>query len=445
MLGLTSNAVNLTDGLDGLAIGCTIIAAGALAVLTYVSGHVVFADYLELQRMPMVGELTIFCGSMVGASIGFLWYNAHPAEIFMGDVGSLALGGAIGTVAIIIRQELLLPFIGGIFILEALSVILQVGSYKLRNGKRIFKMAPLHHHFEQTRLERVQSHCPLLDRRTGVCTVCTHHSQIALENFRAAAGPVHNQKYRQRGRDRESHYQGRIQASWDHPSRQAKSSRSDRFHRRSQDRRGHRRGSEHWPRSVHLLRDGGYRGRIVSFEPIASAFQTLSSKAAADANWEAHHCGLGAAPGVAALHVSELSVFSSILNMTTVASLHDSRMAVDHIEEVPIQTLDQVAAGLSGRMLLKIDTQGYERQVIEGGPRTIPRVLGILMELPIIHVYDGEWQFHEALRFMAEAGFVPAQIQPVNYHGMDNVSAVEFDCLFRPLGQADGPLSAERR
>ena len=144
----TSNAVNLTDGLDGLAIGCTIIAAGALAVLTYVSGNVVFADYLELQHMPQVGELTIFCGSMVGASIGFLWYNAHPAEIFMGDVGSLALGGAIGTVALIIRQELLLPFIGGIFILEALSVMLQVGSYKLRK-KRIFKMAPLHHHFEQ--------------------------------------------------------------------------------------------------------------------------------------------------------------------------------------------------------------------------------------------------------------------------------------------------------
>ena len=145
----STNAVNLTDGLDGLAIGCTIIAAGALAVLTYVSGHVVFADYLELQRMPMVGELTVFCGSMVGASIGFLWYNAHPAEVFMGDVGSLALGGAIGTVAIIIRQELLLPFIGGIFILEAVSVMLQVGSYKLRNKKRIFRMAPLHHHFEQ--------------------------------------------------------------------------------------------------------------------------------------------------------------------------------------------------------------------------------------------------------------------------------------------------------
>ncbi len=144
----SSNAVNLTDGLDGLAIGCTIIAAGALAVLTYVSGHVVFSDYLELQRMPLVSELTIFCGSMVGGSIGFLWYNAHPAEVFMGDTGSLALGGAIGTVAVVIKQELLLPFIGGVFILELMSVVLQVGSYKLRNGKRIFKMAPLHHHFE---------------------------------------------------------------------------------------------------------------------------------------------------------------------------------------------------------------------------------------------------------------------------------------------------------
>ena len=148
VISFSSNAVNLTDGLDGLAIGCTIIAAGALTVLTYVSGHAVFSDYLELQRMPLVSELTVFCGAMVGASIGFLWYNAHPAEVFMGDVGSLALGGAIGTLAVVIKQELLLPFIGGVFILEALSVMLQVGSYKLRNGKRIFKMAPLHHHFE---------------------------------------------------------------------------------------------------------------------------------------------------------------------------------------------------------------------------------------------------------------------------------------------------------
>jgi phospho-N-acetylmuramoyl-pentapeptide-transferase len=142
-----SNAVNLTDGLDGLAIGCTVIAAGALTVLTYVSGHATFSTYLELPRMPLIGELTIFCGAMVGAAIGFLWYNAHPAEVFMGDVGSLALGGAIGTIAVMIKQELLLPFIGGIFVIEALSVILQVTSYKLRK-KRIFKMAPIHHHFE---------------------------------------------------------------------------------------------------------------------------------------------------------------------------------------------------------------------------------------------------------------------------------------------------------
>jgi len=143
----SSNAVNLTDGLDGLAIGCVVISASALTVLTYVGGHAVLADYLDLEHLPRVGELTIFCGAMVGASLGFLWYNAHPAEIFMGDVGSLALGGAIATVSVIIKQELLLPFIGGIFVVEALSVILQVGSYKLR-GKRVFKMAPLHHHFE---------------------------------------------------------------------------------------------------------------------------------------------------------------------------------------------------------------------------------------------------------------------------------------------------------
>ena len=147
VITFSSNAVNLTDGLDGLAIGCTVIAAGALTVLTYVSGHIIFASYLELTYLPRVGELGIFCGAMVGSAIGFLWYNAHPAEIFMGDVGSLALGGAIATVAVIVKQELLLPFIGGIFVIEGISVILQVGSYKLRK-KRIFKMAPLHHHFE---------------------------------------------------------------------------------------------------------------------------------------------------------------------------------------------------------------------------------------------------------------------------------------------------------
>jgi len=143
----SSNAVNLTDGLDGLAIGCVIIAASALTVLTYVTGHAVFSEYLDLQHLPRDGELTIFCGSMVGSSLGFLWYNAYPAEIFMGDVGSLALGGAIATVAVLIKQELLLPFIGGIFVIEALSVIVQVVSFKLR-GKRVFRMAPIHHHFE---------------------------------------------------------------------------------------------------------------------------------------------------------------------------------------------------------------------------------------------------------------------------------------------------------
>jgi len=143
----SSNAVNLTDGLDGLAIGCVAIAAGALTALTYISGHARFAEYLDLAKMPQVAELTIFCGALAGASLGFLWYNAHPAEVFMGDVGSLALGGAIGTVAIIIKQEILLFFIGGVFVIEALSVMAQVASYKLR-GKRIFLMAPLHHHFE---------------------------------------------------------------------------------------------------------------------------------------------------------------------------------------------------------------------------------------------------------------------------------------------------------
>ncbi len=176
----SSNAVNLTDGLDGLAIGCTVIAAGALTVLTYVSGHAVFADYLELSKMPQVSEVTIFCGSMVGSAIGFLWYNAHPAEIFMGDVGSLALGGAIGTVAVIIKQELLLPFIGGIFVIEALSVILQVGSYKLRRETDLQDGADSSS-LRVAGLERVEGDCALLDCVAGVCTLCSHHVEVAVE------------------------------------------------------------------------------------------------------------------------------------------------------------------------------------------------------------------------------------------------------------------------
>lgn len=144
----SSNAVNLTDGLDGLAIGLMIIASSAMTALTYVSSNTAFSSYLDLAHLPNSQELTIFCASMTGASIGFLWYNCHPAQVFMGDVGSLALGGGLGIVAVLIKQEILLLFIGGIYVVEALSVILQVGSYKMRNGKRIFKMAPIHHHFE---------------------------------------------------------------------------------------------------------------------------------------------------------------------------------------------------------------------------------------------------------------------------------------------------------
>jgi phospho-N-acetylmuramoyl-pentapeptide-transferase len=144
----STNAVNLTDGLDGLAISVFTVAAAAFTALAYVSTHAVFANYLQLVRLtPAAAELTVFCGALVGASLGFLWWNCYPADIFMGDVGSLGLGGALGTVAVLIKQELLLPIVGGVFVLEALSVILQVGSFKL-TGRRIFRMAPLHHHFE---------------------------------------------------------------------------------------------------------------------------------------------------------------------------------------------------------------------------------------------------------------------------------------------------------
>ena len=144
----STNAVNLTDGLDGLAISIFAVAAAAYTALSYVSGHRDFADYLQIARFsPLSGELTIFCGSLVGASLGFLWWNSYPADIFMGDVGSLGLGGAIGTVALLIKQEILLVIVGGVFVLEALSVIIQVASFKM-TGKRVFRMAPLHHHFE---------------------------------------------------------------------------------------------------------------------------------------------------------------------------------------------------------------------------------------------------------------------------------------------------------
>jgi phospho-N-acetylmuramoyl-pentapeptide-transferase len=145
----SSNAVNLTDGLDGLAAGPTVVTAAVYLVFSYLAGHVVLAEYLQLPYVAGSGELSIFCGTIFGACLGFLWFNAYPAQMFMGDVGSLALGGALGAIAIIIKQEFLLAIVGGVFVMEALSVIMQVGYFKLTHGKRIFLMAPFHHHFEK--------------------------------------------------------------------------------------------------------------------------------------------------------------------------------------------------------------------------------------------------------------------------------------------------------
>ena len=144
----TSNAVNLTDGLDGLAIGPAIIAFVTYMVFAYVAGHIKIAEYLQINYVAGSGEISVFCGAMAGAGLGFLWFNTYPAQIFMGDVGSLPIGAALGTVAVITKQEVLLVIVGGLFVIEALSVIFQVGFFKMTNGKRIFKMAPIHHHFE---------------------------------------------------------------------------------------------------------------------------------------------------------------------------------------------------------------------------------------------------------------------------------------------------------
>ena len=144
----SSNAVNLTDGLDGLAIGPTVVATVIFAIFIYASGHAMFSQYLQIRFMPGVGEVTVFCGALIGAGLGFLWFNAYPAQVFMGDVGSLSLGGVLGFMAILCKQELLLMIVGCLFVVEALSVILQIGYFKWTGGKRIFRMAPLHHHYE---------------------------------------------------------------------------------------------------------------------------------------------------------------------------------------------------------------------------------------------------------------------------------------------------------
>ncbi len=144
----SSNAVNLADGLDGLAIGLTLISASSFTALSYIAGHALWSEYLNILPVTQAAELTILCGALSGACLGFLWYNCHPAEIFMGDVGSLSLGGTLGIIAIMIKQEFLLFMVAGVFVLEALSVMIQVGTFKLTGGKRVFKMTPLHHHFE---------------------------------------------------------------------------------------------------------------------------------------------------------------------------------------------------------------------------------------------------------------------------------------------------------
>ena len=176
----------MTDGLDGLAIGCTLIAAAAFTVLAYVTGHRVFSDYLDVLFLPRAGEVTVFCGAMVGASMGFLWWNCYPAQIFMGDVGSLSLGGALGTVAILIKQELLLITIGGVFVLEALSVILQVASFKLR-GQAHLPHGAAAPPFRADRLGGAADHHPLPDHRLRLRAVHGHHAEAEM---RAAEQPM---------------------------------------------------------------------------------------------------------------------------------------------------------------------------------------------------------------------------------------------------------------
>jgi len=181
-----------------------------------------------------------------------------------------------------------------------------------------------------------------------------------------------------------------------------------------------------------FLRSEGYAGKIISFEPIASVFQTLAKKARADGNWEAHNCALGATAGSATINVAAMSVFSSLLPATRAITAFDAAAVATHPETIEVRTLDGVFGRSPGNALLKIDTQGYEKHVLEGGLRTLPGLKGVLMELPIVHLYEDTWQFHEAIAFMSAHGFVPAQIHPVNYHSKDDVSLIEVDCLFRP-------------
>ena len=181
------NAVNLTDGLDGLAIGPVMIAAAAFVGISYLAGNAVFADYLQIHYVPGTGELAVICGAVIGAGLGFLWFNAPPASIFMGDTGSLALGGLIGTVAVATKHEIALAIIGGLFVLEAVSVIVQVVSFKL-TGKRVFRMAPLHHHFEQLGWTESADRDPVLDHLDRAGARRARHAQAAMIPVTSFAG-----------------------------------------------------------------------------------------------------------------------------------------------------------------------------------------------------------------------------------------------------------------
>jgi FkbM family methyltransferase len=180
------------------------------------------------------------------------------------------------------------------------------------------------------------------------------------------------------------------------------------------------------------LRSKGYRGRIKSFEPIAAVYGLLADNTATDTDWETYNYALGTEAGSAEIHVAESTVFSSMLASTQAATRFATTAAVAGTETIEVRRLDDVCHAMSGNVLLKIDTQGFEQQVLEGGRSVLPMMKGILMELPIIHLYEATWRFHEAVAFMDDAGFVPAQVRPVNFHSTDTVSLVEVDCLFRP-------------
>jgi FkbM family methyltransferase len=180
------------------------------------------------------------------------------------------------------------------------------------------------------------------------------------------------------------------------------------------------------------LRAQGYRGKIVSYEPILTVYQALAATTATDLEWDINNFALGSRTEFATINVSTSSEFSSILPSTCAAMTYDEAAAVTRTESIEVRKLDDVFTKPSGNILLKIDTQGYERQVLEGGRCLLPKLKGVLMELPIVHLYQGTWQFHEAIAFMADVGFVPAQIHPVNFHSTDRVSIIEVDCLFRP-------------